>query len=161
MKRANPQFFQHHVVGPLSTNCFIISEKENEAILLDPGGPEAVDIVRNLKQAGIEIKHVLATHGHFDHLGWATEVQKYTEGAKVYLHEDEKENYQIFQDWMPRFGLPIIELREPDVWIKDKDIIKACGLELEVIHTPGHSPGSVVYKFKEEAYVGDCISKVP
>ena len=151
--------WNHHNIGPIQTNCFIISKKAKEAVLFDPGGPEAVQLTRKLKATGVEIKHVLVTHGHFDHLGWATDVQKEVEGAKVYLHEAEKECYEEFQDILPQLGYTSVELREPDVWITEGQTIHASGLKFRVLHTPGHSPGSVTYILDGDAYVGDCIFK--
>ncbi len=133
-----------------------------EAVLIDPGGPEATRIVNELRKQEIIITHVLVTHGHFDHLGWAPEVQKATEGAKVYLHHAEKDIFEQFLDMMSFFGIKKPSpLREPDVWIKDGHILEISGIRFEVLHTPGHSPGSVTYIVKDakEAYVGDCIFK--
>ena len=153
----HPLFWDHHVIGPVQTNCYILANDMSEAVLVDPGGPESVDIVRELKNREIEVKHVLVTHGHFDHLGWATEVQKASEGARVYLHIDEKESYEVFQSWLPRMGYSGVELREPDVWLKEGDTIRVSELNFSVMHTPGHSPGSVTYVLGNDAYVGDCL----
>ncbi len=155
----HPKYWNHHVIGPVQTNCYIIANDMSEAVIVDPGGPEAVRIVEELRAKEIEIKHVLVTHGHFDHLGWATEVQKATEGARVYLHSAERESYEEFQSWMPRLGFTNVELREPDIWVQEGDIIRASGLKFEVMHTPGHSPGSSTFIMDMDAYVGDCLFK--
>ena len=89
--------WEHHVIGVLNTNCYVFGDPKN-AIMIDPGGDEAIKIAEDLMKKEIEIKHVLVTHGHFDHLGWAWEVQKICEGANVYLHEGEKESYEPFLD---------------------------------------------------------------
>lgn len=137
-------FWEHHIIGPVSTNCYVFG-KTDEAIMIDPGGPQAVNIVNNLENKGIEVKHVLVSHGHFDHLGWAPEIQRTTEGAKVYLHEDERPIYEKFFSWMPRFGLEKIEPREPDVWLSDNQVLDLGGYKFQIIHTPGHSPGSASF----------------
>ncbi len=157
-----PKLWQHHVIGPLQTNCYILANQMSEAILIDPGGPEAIQIVHDLSRQGISVTHVLVTHGHFDHLGWAPDVQKAVEGARVYLHVDEKDVFEQFFDMMRFFGMKKPEtLREPDVWIKDDQVLDLSGIKIRVLHTPGHSPGSVTYVLQEsrEAYVGDCIFK--
>ena len=159
--------WEHHVIGVLNTNCYVFGDPKN-AIMIDPGGDEAITIAKDLMKKEIEIKHVLVTHGHFDHLGWAWEVQKICEGANVYLHEGEKESYEPFLD-----RLKNIEIRQPDIWLKNSEILKLGKYEIEVLHTPGHSPGSVVYKLismpneidldyipltsNNSAFVGDCI----
>ncbi|MHA2090747.1 MAG: MBL fold metallo-hydrolase [Candidatus Kariarchaeaceae archaeon] len=160
--------WNHHTIGPVSTNCYIFG-KAHDAVMVDPGGPEAVKIAMQLLEKEIVINHVLVTHGHFDHLGWAPEVQKAVEGAKVYLHRDEKPSYEDFINVMPSYGLPRVELREPDVWIKDNELLNISDLSIRVLHTPGHSPGSVTYHLETiqdvvkqtlpslSAFVGDCI----
>lgn len=133
-----------------------------EAILIDPGGPEARTIALELKTQDIEVTHVLVTHGHFDHLGWAPEVQKVIEGAKVFLHRDERDIFEQFLDMTRFFGIKTPEpLREPDVWLSDGQVLELSGIRIRVVHTPGHSPGSVTYVIEDvkEAYVGDCIFK--
>lgn len=137
-------YWEHQVIGPFSTNCYIFGEIDN-LILFDPGGPEAVNIAKYLLEKELQVKHVLVSHGHFDHLGWAWEVQKVTEGAKVYLHEDEKETFEFFFEWMPKFGFEKTELREPDIWLKTNSRINIGGHKFEVLHTPGHSPGSATF----------------
>lgn len=161
--------WEHHVIGPISTNCFVFGNPE-EAVMIDPGGPEAKEIAENLLKQEIMIKHILVSHGHFDHLGWAPEVMKVAEGARVYLHEDEKPVYEVFIDNMPRFGIPRTDVREPDVWIQHNQILSLSGYKFQIIHTPGHSPGSVTFKLdyesskdnysvfhQETAFVGDCL----
>ncbi len=139
--------------------------------MLDPGGDEAISIAKNLSDRGIEIKHVLVSHGHFDHLGWAAEVQDVLQGARVYLHEGEKEAYEPFLDAMRHYGLDPGIIREPDVWVRDHQILDLSGYKFEVIHTPGHSPGSATFKLVDlpedetsmylqrdhSAFVGDCL----
>lgn len=163
------KLWDHHEIGELNTNFFIFGDKKN-AIIIDPGGVEAVRIAKELLRKEIEVKHVLVTHGHFDHLGWAWEVQKVCEGAKVYLHEGEKISYEPFLD-----RLKNVDIRIPDVWIKDEQVLQLGGYKMRVIHTPGHSPGSVTYNLMEipdiqndddlnklilnSAFVGDCIFK--
>lgn len=160
MGKSHYGFWQHHVIGPVQTNTYILSPDGHQAVLFDPGGPEAVDIVKQLQHQNIEISAVLCTHGHFDHLSWASEVQDATDGAKVYLHEGEKDSWEYFHDWLGQFGYNV-HLREPDVWVSDKQVLDVAGISFEVIHTPGHSPGSATFVVKDafEAYVGDVIFK--
>lgn len=168
----NKHIWDHHVIGIVSTNCYVFGDPK-EAIMLDPGGEEAIQIANDLKDQGIEIKHVMVSHGHFDHLGWAAEVQDLVEGAKVYLHEDEKEAYEPFLDSITAYGLDAVTIREPDVWLSDNQILDLGGYKFKVIHTPGHSPGSVIYQLQSRpdeqdldyiplqsqlsAFVGDTI----
>ena len=123
------KLWDHHEIGELNTNFFIFGDKKN-AIIIDPGGVEAVRIAKELLRKEIEVKHVLVTHGHFDHLGWAWEVQKVCEGAKVYLHEGEKISYEPFLD-----RLKNVDIRIPDVWIKDEQVLQLGGYKMRVIQS--------------------------
>ncbi len=160
-------FFSNAVIGPVSTNCFIFGKK-SEAIMLDPGGPEVLQIVKQLSKKGIEIKHIIATHGHFDHISWASDVIKECRNAKLYLSEAEKVYYEDYHNWMVRYGITPPEIAKPDIWFKDNEILDIGGLRIEVIHTPGHTPGSsVIYIEKfingndtvKVAFVGDLLFK--
>jgi glyoxylase-like metal-dependent hydrolase (beta-lactamase superfamily II) len=161
--------WEHHVIGYVATNSYVFGKKE-EAVLVDPGGPEVTSIVKKLIENEIEVKHVVATHGHFDHLGWAADVMKLTEGAKLYLHEGEKPAVEPFLDRMvSQWGLPPCEMREPDEWVRENNILELAGMKYKVIHAPGHSPGSAVFQLIEKkediatnlnidaAFVGDLV----
>lgn len=154
------QVWQQHEIGPVATNCYVVGEDTADAIMFDPGGPEAVQIARNLQAEGTAIKHIIVTHAHFDHLGWATEVQKVT-NAKVYLHDGAKTAYKHFQTWLAKIGFADVELGVPDVWLQDNQQLSASGLTFNILHTPGHSPGSAVFVLqkRQQAFVGDLIFK--
>ncbi|MHA2252330.1 MAG: MBL fold metallo-hydrolase [Candidatus Kariarchaeaceae archaeon] len=165
IKKTNQTVWEHHVVSPIMTNCYILGNKQ-EAIMLDPGGPEVLAIAEKLRNQGIQISHILATHGHFDHLSYCTEVKNMFDDAKVYLHKGERETYTDFINVMPMYGLQKTEVLEPDVWVNDNQVLNISDLSIKVIHTPGHSPGSAVFYLKGDetsmfptntAFVGDCI----
>ena len=148
-----------HTIAPIGTNCYVFGNSD-DAIMLDPGGPQAVEIAKSFLNKGTEIKHILVTHGHFDHLSFSSEVKNMLNGAKVYLHQDEKPYYESYHNWMSKYGISPPKLFEPDVWLKE-EIIDIAGLKIEVIHTPGHTPGSIVYDIIGEkvAFVGDLLFK--
>ena len=161
--------WEHHIIGYVSTNCYVFG-RPDQAVMVDPGGPEVSSIVSKLLENEITVKHVLVTHGHFDHLGWAADVQKLVQDARVYLHVDEKPAVEPFLDRMPSLmGIPKLEFREPDEWITDNQILEIGGFKFKVIHTPGHSPGSSTFQLVDHSedlnekhkdpssYVGDLI----
>ena len=164
-KKPNETIWEHNVVGPILTNCYVLGNKQ-EAIIIDPGGPEALAIADKLHDQGTQISHILATHGHFDHLSYCTEVKKMFADAKVYLHKAERDTYEDFINVMPVYGLQKTEVLEPDVWIEDNQVLNISGLSIKVMHTPGHSPGSAVFHLRGDeasifstntAFVGDLI----
>lgn len=141
-------------LGPLGTNCYIVS-KEGDALIVDPGG-EANIIIDFLKQESLSAQAILLTHAHFDHIG-GLEALRAGLSLDVYLHENEA-------DWLGNpnlngsssFGNEIVTKRAEHV-LKN-GTLQIGPFEFKVLHTPGHSPGSVSFIF-EEAFVisGDVL----
>ena len=139
-------------LGPLGTNCYIVSDKKN-ALVFDPGG-DAEQIVDYLKKEELNLEAIVLTHAHFDHIGGVDYLRKEYD-VKVYMHEKES-------DWLenPDLNRSILFLG-PDAGIKTnkpEELLQEGEYELgnfkfEVAHTPGHSPGSISFIFKEH----DCV----
>ncbi len=130
------------VVGPIGANCHVIGEKEsNEGAIIDPGD-EAEKILQVVKEAGLDIKYIIATHGHFDHVAAINPLKEKIE-CEFVLHEKDlpfvQRSKQSAMDW----GITIEQVPDPDRYIDEGDVLKLGALELQVIHTPGHSPGGV------------------
>lgn len=145
------------VTPPLQSNTYIIFTDNNEgAVVIDANG-SILNIERVLEQNNKTLKAVLLTHGHFDHAGAASALQK--KGAKIYIHKaDADKLYGKGNLAELAFGFPFATLKA-DAELEDKDIVKECGLEFEVIHTPGHSQGSVCYKLHNMLFTGDTLMK--
>ncbi|SHN11969.1 MBL fold metallo-hydrolase [Gracilibacillus kekensis] len=143
-------------LGPLSTNCYIVIE-QNEAIIIDPAS-DSESIINKVTELGVVPKAVLLTHAHFDHIGALEDIRKYFD-IPVYLHE-------IEHDWLldPKlngsslFGMGEVRSKRADYHF-DKSQYRFGSIELEVRHTPGHSPGGVAFVFREDRYVvgGDSL----
>jgi glyoxylase-like metal-dependent hydrolase (beta-lactamase superfamily II) len=126
------------IVGKLQTNCYLfISKKEMAAI--DPGG-EPRKILAEIENSGAEVKYIIDTHYHFDHMLANKEIEEAAK-AKVLIHEGEK-NFIAF---------------EPDHFLKEGEIIKIGDESLEVIHTPGHSRGSICLLGNGFIFSGDTL----
>jgi len=126
------------IVGPLATNCYLVAS-DKEVGIIDPGD-EAEKILTKIKKA--KAKYIILTHYHFDHLGAAEKIKEET-GAKILIHQAEK-NFINF---------PI------DQFIKENDKIKIGSEFLKVIHSPGHTKGSLCLLGKNEIFTGDLIFK--
>lgn len=146
-------------VGPLGCNCAVIADPEAaEAIVLDPGD-EPDRIVSALSRNGLRAVALVHTHAHFDHVGVSARVRRET-GAPILLHEADLPLYGILEDQARLFGLPVERPGAVDRYLSDGDRI-ACGAGfLEVLHTPGHTPGSVCFRLGGERphlFSGDTL----
>ncbi|ORX42068.1 Metallo-hydrolase/oxidoreductase [Piromyces finnis] len=151
--------------GLLSVNCCIINDKKSkEALIVDPGGD--FEIIKNIiEKNNLELKSILLTHAHFDHIGAVGQLKK-AFNCKVYLHEEDMYLWSNHAEQAKAFGLKYKEEEElpekPDVLLKEDDEIMLNGKAIaRVIHTPGHSKGSVSFYFPKEkiAIVGDTLFK--
>ncbi len=143
-------------VGPLQANCFIVWDEETkEALVIDPGD-EPDRIINLIKENRLNVKYILCTHAHFDHVGALPELKKGT-GAAIAIHEEEKEIYEGARDMAVFFGYDIEKLPEPDLYLKDGDPIKIGNLEFRIMHTPGHSPGGICLYGNGVIFTGDTV----
>lgn len=140
-------------VGLLAVNCYLVhAPGSTEALLIDPGD-EAADLAAEIEGAGLTLRGILLTHGHFDHIGAVPGlVARY--GVPVYIHPGDAGLYASPENCMPPWfaavkGLPAPTDRPPT----------AAGLSFAVLPTPGHSPGGVCYHFPEAgvAFTGDTL----
>lgn len=133
------------VLGIVQTNTYIISNRSlKEAIVIDPAD-DANRIEQYLKANDLVCKGILLTHGHFDHILAAADLKEYT-AAPIYAHEAEA---RLLEDAKINASEHI--RREcslnPDVLLKDEEILPLAGFMIKVIHTPGHTAGGVCYYF--------------
>lgn len=130
-------------VGPLQCNCTILGDPETgEAIVIDPGD-EAMKVLRRLSAHGLKPKAILITHTHLDHVGGNHEVRERT-GARVMLHEKDLPLYDNLAMQAQMIGLDTPVRGKVDEHIHQGDVIffGSKGDSIEVLHTPGHTPGS-------------------
>lgn len=136
-------------VGPIGTNCYILKdETTGKAAVIDPGD-EAERILAALKEDGAEVTHILLTHGHYDHTGGVAGLEAAFPGTPVYLHRADAEGVN------PTMFPPLP--REVLRFYDEGDTVAVGGLTVEVLHTPGHSKGSVVLKTGDILFAGDTL----
>lgn len=136
-------------VGPIGTNCYILEdETTGKAAVIDPGD-EAERILAALKEGGAEVTHILLTHGHYDHTGGVAGLEAAFPGTPVYLHRADAEGVN------PTMFPPLP--REVLRFYDEGDTVAVGGLTVEVLHTPGHSKGSVVLKTGDILFTGDTL----
>lgn len=142
--------------GVYAANCYIIySKATKEGIIVDPGG-DADDLVEYVKRNDLSIKHIILTHGHGDHIGGVKELKEVLE-ATIMIHEDDREMLiDGNKNLSTSMAMGTVEI-EPDVLLKDGDIIEFGDLKAEVIHTPGHTEGCICIKIGENIITGDTL----
>jgi glyoxylase-like metal-dependent hydrolase (beta-lactamase superfamily II) len=128
-------------VGPLGCNCSIVADVDaKRAIVIDPGGD--YDAIRaRLDALGVSVAAIVHTHTHFDHVGCTAELQR-SSGAAASIHEGDRFLYDILPIQAEMFGMDAPEPADMDDGLVDGRTFHAGAIELAVLHTPGHTPGS-------------------
>lgn len=131
-------------LGPLQCNCSILAcEKTKEAVVVDPGA-EAERILAAIQAEGWKPKFIVHTHAHFDHLGATEEVHSRL-GGEVCLHREDLFLYDNVAMQTALFRMPGFTVPPVEHWLEDKESLRFGDYRLEVLHTPGHTPGSVSF----------------
>ena len=137
-------------VGPIGTNCYILEdEKTRAAAIIDPGD-EAGRILQVIEDDGVDVKYILLTHGHYDHTTAVPQMHKALPQAEIYIHRADANGAgsQLF----PLAG------QIPDLKFYDEGDTLALGdMTIQVLHTPGHSKGSVTLKVGDVLFCGDTL----
>jgi hydroxyacylglutathione hydrolase len=145
--------------GIASTNCYLVGDpRTGEAVLFDAPNDTTGPLLDEVDKRGWKLIGLWLTHGHFDHVADHAAVTKRFPDAKVLIHRLDEP--KLRGEVPPPFPLPIsIPARSADGYVEDGDRLKIGQLEVEVIHTPGHSPGHVMYSIAEQGVLvgGDLI----
>jgi len=146
-------------LGPFLANCYIVGvEKTKEGMIIDPVA-EPETIMYNVRQLGLTIKLIVATHSHPDHIMALSEIKEET-GAPFAMHEAESAGMiasgmgRVMGLFMTGSAEP---LPKPDMPLNDGDTIEVGGLSFAVLHTPGHSPGGISLYGHGVVFVGDTL----
>ena len=140
------------ITSPIGTNTYLVSEN-GRGILIDVGS-DGEDLYLYALKEGISIAAVLITHGHFDHANGCAELQQ--KGIKIYIHEADAEKLYTYKG-MAAFAGVKLNAFKADEYVTDGEILHFIGKEIKVIHTPGHSKGSVCYVIDDSVFCGDTL----
>ena len=145
-------------VGPLRCNCTLLANLETqEAIVIDPGD-EIADILARLARRQLTLRQIIVTHAHIDHIGGAAQLRRVT-GAPVLFHQADLPILGMMEMQAGWLGIPTPEKVALDQSADDGLAAGIPGLEAEVIHTPGHTPGSICLHFPKQELLlaGDTL----
>jgi hydroxyacylglutathione hydrolase len=145
-------------VGQIAENCFLFRrDGADSALIVDPGD-EADRILGAADELGVTVEGILLTHTHFDHVGAVAPIAKAT-GAPVWCPEIETPVLADINSFNPFPGIGPFESYEADHTVSGGERLELAGMEIDVIFTPGHSPGHVTYSVPDEAAIfsGDVL----
>ena len=159
------QKYFHLYTGPLDVNTYIVING-NVGFVVDPGG-DAQEIYSIFRKQKAKIEAILLTHAHFDHIGGVAELCRIAgkdedgkdnpqDAPTVFLHKDELEKIGSYKN----LGFSMNANPEkfvPDILLKGGETLKIAGLDVKVIHTPGHAKGSLCYVVSDKIFVGDTL----
>ncbi|NLY51755.1 MAG: MBL fold metallo-hydrolase [Firmicutes bacterium] len=142
-------------VGELAVNCYLVSQ-EDRAVVIDPGDDAEV-ILGVLEERSLKLEGIINTHGHFDHIGANGALKEATEAA-LYIHRGDAQCLQDaganLSQWA---GLGPVVSPPADELLSGGEVLQLAGLEFEVFHTPGHSPGCICLKVENVLFTGDTL----
>jgi hydroxyacylglutathione hydrolase len=149
---------QMFTVGMVQENCFLARPQGGErAVIVDPGD-EAPRVLQAIEDAGVALDAILLTHTHFDHVGAVAPLARAT-GAPVYCPQLEVPILQDVMAYVPWPGFGPFDSWDPEETVQGGETLELAGLTLDVVFTPGHSPGHVTYAVRDERalFSGDVL----
>jgi hydroxyacylglutathione hydrolase len=148
--------YAERTVGPFQENAYlVVDETTNRAVLIDPGA-EPDEILSMVRDSGATLDAIWLTHAHLDHIGAVAAVRREWK-VPVHLHPSDLPLYARATNQAAFYGLPFEQPDDPDVELADGDVLTVGSLSFDVLHTPGHSPGHVVFKCDETVFGGDLL----
>ena len=134
-----------------NNNYLLIDETSKDAVLIDCSVYDE-NIYKRIEKFGANLKYVLLTHGHFDHIGGIR-----PSAAKVVMHKDDLSILNNANKYLELFGVLNVSIPKIDLFVEDGEVLKIGNIDIKVIHTPGHTPGGVCYLIENNLFSGDTI----
>jgi hydroxyacylglutathione hydrolase len=154
-RRCEKMFLRQMQVGQMAVMAYIVGDQvSGEGLVIDPAA-NTDDIILEAKKNDIEIKYIVNTHGHVDHISGNKDMKAKT-GAKIVVHEDDADMLVS----TPSMVLKMFGAKPSppaDIAVKDGDTIRVGSVEMKVIHTPGHTPGGMALYIPGYVFTGDTL----
>lgn len=138
-------------VGQIGTNCYLFGEESTKLCAVVDPGDQVNRVAQMVQESGMELRYILITHGHYDHVLAVADLLKAYPKAQVYIHEAElnsSKNPNNYMQMMPCENLHLCN---------DGDSLPLGSLTIEVMNTPGHSPGSLIFRVGDALFAGDTL----
>jgi hydroxyacylglutathione hydrolase len=146
----------HRTVGPFEENCYlVVDEAVGRGVLVDPGD-EPDTLLDMVRDAGVTIDAIWITHGHLDHIGGIRGVRA-TWPVPVYLHPADRQLFARADRQAAMYGVPFEQPDPPDRELGEGDVMSVGELRFDVLHTPGHAPGHVIFVGEGVVLGGDLL----
>ena len=143
-------------VGPLAVNCYLVGDEASRTgMIIDPGA-ESAAIRKRVKALGFDIKFIVLTHGHFDHVGALKELKEATR-AEIAIHTDDAQSLPFGNTLGAAFGFSFPPPPAPDRLLEQGDSFELGRQRLRVLHTPGHTPGGICLLGEGIVFTGDTL----
>lgn len=151
-----PLVHRAFTLGPFETNAYLVTDARTRETAVIDVGFDAAEIAREIRAAGLVVRYLLNTHAHYDHVGAMRELQELV-GGDYWLHPDDRFLADAITQQGAAFGLPPARRPEAVHDLADGQSLPLGDEALEVLHTPGHSPGSVTFRWDGHLWVGDVL----
>lgn len=143
-------------VGAFAMNSYLLYDDDSKsAVYIDPG-MEAKRLINRIEELNLSLKYIVNTHAHIDHIAEAGVVQEHF-GVDFYLHREEQPLVDAIPEQANMFGIPVGPIPKVTKYLDDGDEIQLGEFRGAILHTPGHSPGSISIHWREDLFVGDCL----
>lgn len=143
-------------LGLMEVNCYFVrNQGSRECVVIDPG--DRFKKIKNyIDENDLDVKAILLTHGHYDHIGQTKALKELT-GAEIYIHALDKDKLVDPDKSLASFSYAKCEPAPADVLLQGGEVLHIAGMDIKVIHTPGHSSGGVCYIIENSIFCGDII----
>ena len=149
---------KQYIAGPIEANNYLVAdEKTKEAVLIDCS--ETVEkLLNDVKTLGLNVKYILLTHGHFDHVMGVNDMKEKL-GAKVLINEKDKSQVEMTKTILRTFGIFVDKNPEYDEFIDGNTELKIGDIPIKIFETPGHTEGGMCYYIDGKLFSGDTLFK--